>query len=219
MSRIKYPRTCHLPWSPGATSDDKWISDGGLDDLRSGRTIVVTEKMDGGNVTFYRDGIHARSIDSLPHWETRAVQIWRSLRFEIPDGWRISVESLDVQRSVPYYDLPHHLMVIGVWDETNSLLNWSDTEIVSEAIGLPTVPVLYEGNDFDRAHEAWLNSSRVRRGDSSEGYVVRVRDVIPFDSFSDSVAKWVRANHVTTSSSAWRHRTDWPTNIVIDKPL
>ena len=23
MERIKYPRTFHIPWSPGATSDDK----------------------------------------------------------------------------------------------------------------------------------------------------------------------------------------------------
>jgi hypothetical protein len=44
----KYPRTFHLPDSPGATADDKiqhdlsWL-DGEL---------VVTEKLDGGNLTF-----------------------------------------------------------------------------------------------------------------------------------------------------------------------
>ena len=48
---MKYPRTFHLPDSPGATADDRiqhdlsWL-DGEL---------VVTEKMDGGNLTFTRD--------------------------------------------------------------------------------------------------------------------------------------------------------------------
>ena len=56
----KYPRTFHLPGSPGATADDKiqhdlsWL-DGEL---------VVTEKLDGGNLTFTRDAMYARSVDS-----------------------------------------------------------------------------------------------------------------------------------------------------------
>ena len=40
----KYPRTPHLPFSEGATSDDKWMSPSGLAHLRSGIDLVVTEK-------------------------------------------------------------------------------------------------------------------------------------------------------------------------------
>ncbi len=43
-TRIKYPRTFHLPWSPGLTKDDKRIEN--LDGF-IGREVVVTEKMDG----------------------------------------------------------------------------------------------------------------------------------------------------------------------------
>lgn len=62
--RIKYPRTLHLPWSLGRTSDDKVLSS--MDHF-SGREVVVTEKMDGENTTIYSDGLHARSTTSQRH--------------------------------------------------------------------------------------------------------------------------------------------------------
>lgn len=44
VSRIKYPRTYHLPTSPGVTDDDRVLeSYAGFE----GQEIVVTEKMDG----------------------------------------------------------------------------------------------------------------------------------------------------------------------------
>lgn len=63
MERYKYPRTPHLPFSLGMTSDDKVASEQTLAHLRSGIELVVTEKMDGGNLTFYRDGFHGRSLE------------------------------------------------------------------------------------------------------------------------------------------------------------
>ena len=61
-TRVKYPRTWHLPWSPGATADDRV-----LDSVSHfyGREIVVTTKMDGECTTMYSDFLHARSIDCL----------------------------------------------------------------------------------------------------------------------------------------------------------
>ena len=57
---VKYPRTPHLPWSPGRTKDDRMLDDTKTFD---GRSVVVTLKMDGENSTIYRDRIHARSIE------------------------------------------------------------------------------------------------------------------------------------------------------------
>lgn len=62
--RVHYPRTPHLPWSPGASSDDVRVGD--LSGL-AGREVVVTEKLDGENTTLYADGLHARSLDSAHH--------------------------------------------------------------------------------------------------------------------------------------------------------
>jgi hypothetical protein len=43
---VKYPRTWHLPWSPGITKDDRVIPSC---DQFVGKNIVVTVKMDGEN--------------------------------------------------------------------------------------------------------------------------------------------------------------------------
>jgi hypothetical protein len=47
MKYIKYPRTYHVPWSEGATNDDKINKD-----MSSfyGKNVVITEKMDGENI-------------------------------------------------------------------------------------------------------------------------------------------------------------------------
>ena len=60
--KYKYPRTYHLPFSKGYTSDDKVLKN----DLHLiGKEIIITEKMDGENTSIYNSGFHARSIDSL----------------------------------------------------------------------------------------------------------------------------------------------------------
>ena len=44
-TNTKYPRTYHLPWSPGTTSDDKKLS-GDWFDMYKGKEIIITEKLD-----------------------------------------------------------------------------------------------------------------------------------------------------------------------------
>jgi len=44
VQHYKYPRTAHLPWSPGADDDDIIID---TVDSFVGKEVVVTEKMDG----------------------------------------------------------------------------------------------------------------------------------------------------------------------------
>lgn len=62
MEKIKYPRTYHLPFSEGFTSDDKVLEN---DDIFHNKEVVVTVKMDGENTTIYPTGeYHARSLDS-----------------------------------------------------------------------------------------------------------------------------------------------------------
>jgi hypothetical protein len=72
-SRVKYPRTFHFPWSPGRTNDDRVMDDPNA--AFGGAEVVVTEKCDGENTTFYRDYLHARSIDYAPHPSRDRVRI------------------------------------------------------------------------------------------------------------------------------------------------
>jgi hypothetical protein len=206
---FKYPRTPHLPGSPGMTEDDKRISAAGLATLRDGRELVVTEKMDGGNLTWYRDAFHGRSLDSGTHaWDTAARALWAQVRFDIPEGWRISGESMWARRSVPYDDLPGVYIVFGIWDEQQVLRPWDETVEWAQLLGLPTAPVLYRGTDWDAATSAWRQQ---REEDSSEGFVVRDAGAFPQSEFGLHIAKWVRAGHVRTRDD-WRHRDDFATN-------
>lgn len=201
----KYPRTFHLPDSPGATSDDRIMSD--LDGLTG--ELVVTEKMDGGNVTFTRDGMYARSVDSGTHpWDRAAKAVWARVAHEIPPGWRISGESMWARRSVAYSDLAGPYLVFGLWDAQHVLRGWDETVEWAQLLGLPLVPVLCRGSDLTAARAAW---TRQRNDEQSEGFVVRRAGPIPEPDFPRQVGKWVRAGHVRTTAT-WRHRDDFAVN-------
>lgn len=165
--------------------------------------------MDGGNLTFYREAFHARSLDSGVHpWDTRAKAVHERVRHDIPHGWRISVESMWARRSVAYDTLPGVVLCFGVWDEHGTLLSWDDTTTWAELLDLPLVPVLYRGTSLPDALAAW---STQRDEDHSEGFVVRDAGPIAGADFTERVAKWVRPGHVRTDAT-WRSRDDFATN-------
>jgi hypothetical protein len=56
----KYPRTYHLPWSPGVNDDDKVISD--INIFRD-HEVVITEKLDGENCLDSNTLIHTSKGD------------------------------------------------------------------------------------------------------------------------------------------------------------
>lgn len=198
--RVKYPRTLHLPWSPGATSDDKI-----LNDTRAfeGREVIVTEKMDGENTTLYRDGMHARSLDSRHHpsrdWIKR---LQGAMGWQIPEGWRVCGENLYAQHSIRYEQLRSYFYVFSVWDERRVCLSWDATCEWAELLGLEVVPVLYRGPWDEAAIEALGDTLDLT---CQEGYVVRCADAFEASAFASSVAKWVRAHHVQTDTH-WMHQ-------------
>lgn len=204
--RVRYPRTFHLPDSPGRSNDDRVIKS--LTDL-DGTELVTTEKLDGGNVTWMRTACFARSLDSADHPSRHYVKsLWASRAQDIPVGWRISGEDLFARRSVAYDTLPGYFVVFGVWDETNTLLSWDETVEWAQLLDLPTVPLLYRGTSLAAARAAWAGQ---RQADSSEGFVIRTAGPIPASQFSSRVAKWVRASHVRTSDD-FRSRDDFEVN-------
>lgn len=206
---VKYPRTPHLPFSCSVSSDDKTIKDQDLEFLKSGVPLVVSEKMDGGNLTMTSKEFHGRSLSSSSNpWDTPAKALWASVRYDIPEGWRITGESMHARRSVSYEGLASPFLVFGVWDEKNNLLSWDGIIEWATLLGLHTVPLLYRGTDWNEAISAW---GKTLNDEISEGYVVRHDAPIAYDEFGTRVAKYVRANHVRTASS-WRNRDDYALN-------
>lgn len=191
----KYPRTYHLPTSPGCTSDDKRLDN--IDHLL-GKRMVVTEKMDGENYTLYPHHSHARSLDSGPHESRDWVKgLWGNIKHEIPTGWRICGESLYAKHSIHYDNLDSYFLVYSIWDDTNTCLSWDDTVTTCEMLGLKTVPVIFTGIINKTILENIVNSLDTNK---IEGFVVRNEMGFKFEHFAFNVAKWVRNNHVQTGS-------------------
>ncbi|MFI8341620.1 RNA ligase family protein [Streptomyces sp. NPDC085639] len=190
--RIHYPRTPHLPWSPGASADD--VRAVGLAGL-AGREVVVTEKLDGENTTLYADGLHARSLDSAHHPSRAWVKgLQGRIGAGIPAGWRVCGENMYARHSIPYEDLDSWFYGFSVWDGEHCL-DWDRTVRFLRGLGVPTPRVLWRGTFDERAlRRLKLDTAR------QEGYVVRTVDGFTREEFGGCVAKWVRGGHVQTGT-------------------
>ncbi|MFJ1837489.1 RNA ligase family protein [Streptomyces sp. NPDC088175] len=205
--RTHYPRTAHLPWSPGATSDDVRIAD--LAAL-TGREVVVTEKLDGENTTLYADGLHARSLDSAHHPSRGWVKALQGrIGARVPDGWRVCGENLFARHSIPYEDLESFFYGFSVWDGERCL-DWDRTVEFLRDLGIPVPPVLWRGV-FDARAEKALRALKPDTG-RQEGYVVRPADGFGAADFGRLVAKWVRPGHVQTDTH-WMHSAVVPNGL------
>ncbi len=201
IDKVKYPRTFHLPWSPGMTSDDRRIEN--LDAFK-GQRVIVTEKLDGECTTLSRKYVHARSVEGYaPHPSRNHMKVLHAtMGMDIPEGWRVCGENLWGVHSIRYKELTSFFQVFSIWDEYNVCLSWDHTVDWCILLGLSHVPVLYDGpwEGFDR--------KPVRRGsDETEGYVVRVAGEFEYSEFNRKVAKYVRSGHVQTSTH-WMTTSD-----------
>lgn len=195
---FKYPRTLHLPWSLGISSDDKTLEDLSVFE---GKKIVITEKMDGENTSMYRDHIHARSIDSKHHPSRNWVKsLHGKISHNIPEGWRLCGENLYARHSLAYAQLESYFYLFSIWDENNICLSWNETISFANKFDLSTPNVLYEG----LWNEEYVKNIKINQK-LSEGYVVRIYNEFHYDDFNKCCAKWVRQNHIQCDDN-WMHQ-------------
>lgn len=206
---VKYPRTNHLPWSPGVNDDDRVM--GSLAQFE-GKRVIATKKMDGENTSLYTDHSHARSIDSRGGEDRAWVkQFWSTISYEIPDGWRICGENLWAEHSIHYDDLKSYFYGFSIWNEKNECLDWDSTVEWFQLFNIVPVPVLYDGiwdEKKIREIEKTLNFEK------DEGYVVRLAESFTYGQFKNSIAKYVRAGHVQTTKH-WRAGRQFTPNTLI----
>jgi len=198
---MKYPRTFHLPFSKGITSDDKIIQN--LDFLKNSE-VVVTLKMDGENTTMREDKIYARSEDSMDdpsrHW---VKNLYYSLNYKL-NGRILCGENLYAEHSIHYKNLKSYFYLFGVWDSNYEwCFDWDVVESTAKELSLELVPILYRGKfDLDILRE--LSKIKSYEGNEVEGFVVRTIKGFPRSDFCLCVAKFVRENHVKTDSH-WKY--------------
>ena len=205
---MKYPRTYHMPFSPGATKDDKKLKDGWFEYYR-GKKVVITEKLDGENTCLCQRGVFARSHAA----ETRSpwsVNLWGGnglywgVKDLIDDDLLVFGENLYGEHSIHYNKLKNYFHIFACYNETDKeWWSWYDVTFVAKVLGIPTVPVLWKGfaESEDQIHEiiTQLMNMPSAYGDVKEGVVMRIVDEIPEEDFPNYVCKFVRANHVQTN--------------------
>ncbi len=206
---MKYPRTFHLPWSPGKTRDDRVLDDlGGL----LGLEIIITEKLDGSNVAYSRESIFARSHSGPPTHPSFdiAKSTHAQIRHLIPEIATVFVEYCRAVHSIEYGGLPGYSHVIGVIQHADWWC-WDATCELASKLNLPTVPVLHRGVLKDKRDLELLTNllghSPSVYGGVREGVVVRSEtggDLFGEDE-PGRTAKWVRAEHVQTDEH-WMHQ-------------
>lgn len=203
----KYPRTYHVPWSPGSTSDDKkldsqWFYANGW----AGSEIVISEKLDGENVAFSRYDVFARS-HSVPTRSPWSRNLWENdgllwkIKDKIGEDEWVYGENLYGEHSIHYNKLPGYFFMFALRNR-NYWHNWDEVEMVADILGVPTVPILYRGvietePQLRRMVDEFMSQPSTF-GDTKEGVVIRKANGFYDDYFSKSVCKYVRANHVQT---------------------
>lgn len=208
---VKYPRTHHLPYSPGMTDDDRVHQNM---DFFEGKRVILTVKMDGENTSMYRDYIHARSLDGRHHESRDWVKsFWSKISYEIPEGFRLCGENLYAEHSLRYENLKGYFYLFSLWDR-NICKSWDETVMWADVLEIPLVPVLYDG-----IYDSKKIQTICETMDTSinEGAVLRLADEFDYSQFKSAVAKFVRANHVTTGQH-WKFGRRMIPNGLITEP-
>jgi hypothetical protein len=211
MQSVKYPRTCHYPFSPGATSDDR-INNDYWSDLQQIQTLVHTEKLDGENNCLSKYGVFARShaVPATSPWTATLREFWRRIKHELAD-LEVFLENLYAVHSIGYQNLSHHFYVFAI-REGERWLSWEEVKFYAALLDLPTVPEIeVESTPAGRAafEQKILNivstagafdpvDTVTRKPGSMEGIVSRNAGAFSTDAFAHNVLKWVRKGHVKT---------------------
>ncbi len=204
---VKYPRTWHLPFSPGLSKDDRVMPNM---DRFVGKRVIVHLKIDGENTTMYNDYLHCRSIDYAPH-ESRswAKVIHSRIAHEIPENFRICCENVYAKHSIHYKNLKAYVYAFAIWHD-NKCLSWDETKEYCDILGLETCPVIYDGIWDEKIIRSLYREKY--DGDDMEGFVVRIADSYDYRDFRYCVGKYVRKNHVQTHAF-WLHSSITPNEI------
>ena len=203
---MKYPRTYHLPYSPGATKDDKKLQDDWFK-YYQGKEIVITEKLDGENIHVTQkdcyarsDGAPTRSLWSRNIWNPQNGLYWKIKGLIGPDE-TIFGENLYGEHSIHYNNLKDYFHLFAV-NNGKYWYGWDGVKLFANVIDVPYVPELWRGVVADENSLKTLVDFYTKEpsiyGDTREGVVVRLTKSFPIEDFSKYVCKWVRKDHVQT---------------------
>lgn len=207
----KYLSTPHWPWSEKVHRDDSYHQN---PEHFLGRPVVVTEKIDGGNTALHCGQVFARSVIS-PAGDGWFAMVKKHHAWKIDQtATFLTLYGEDIYgvHSIKYdpvfEDETFYLFAARLHDEKfDRFSSWEGVKQYAENYDFKTVPVIFEG-EFKTTKEITDFFTEERKkpsalGGEREGFVMRVAESFDADEFSQNVCKFVRANHVQTTSH-WR---------------
>lgn len=200
-----YPRTRHMKGSPGATPDDIITTDNDWIIPFLNREIILSEKLDGENTSITNQSVYARSkYPSINPWSVNIRELFPYVKDYISDDEIVFGENLYAIHSIEYNNLPSYFHIFAVFNtKENIWYSWDDVVDFAGVLDLPTVPVLFRGTiSSEKELMDMINSFMSKPstyGIEKEGVVMRLASEIKPEDWNNSVAKWVRANHVRTN--------------------
>jgi hypothetical protein len=214
----KYPRTFHLPYSPGATNDDKIAPNV---DFLLNTPLVITEKIDGGSCMMSNTDIFARTHSGPPTHPSFNIgkAIHASIKHELIDGLDYFGEYCYAKHSIEYTELPGYFLLFGIRtyiDGNGWWKSWQSVKSFAKGLNIPTVPELEKltvssEKELQKAVEKHMCEPSVCGGER-EGVVVRRAEAFSVREFSKAVLKMVRKNHVQTSEH-WMNQEITPNKL------
>jgi len=213
----KYPRTYHLKYSKGLTSDDRVASD--VSNL-IGSDIIITEKLDGSNTSITKGGLYGRSHADFSKnpWDKENIILQKNIGRYLSDDVYLFGEGMEGIHSITYSKLESFFYLFGVRDG-DIWLDWDLVEEYSYLLDIPIVPVLFKGRVYSELELENIVSELVKNdsklGGELEGIVVRTFRGFVDSDFNKNVFKWVRQNHVQTDihwTKNWKKATLYKEN-------
>ena len=205
---VKYPRTPYWPWSPAVGRDD----DVHRQPKRFvGVSVVVTEKVDGGNTLLHAGRVYGRSVSAASDAKWMAmVRKHHAWKVSEPHVYLYGEDIYGVH-SIAYEPvLEHHTFyAFALRDGRGVFAPFAEVEAYAKQREIPVVPVLFRGcfqslteirAFVDRAHG---ESSLL--GGEREGVVLRLARGFPASEFPLNVCKSVRVGHVQ-SDEHWTRK-------------
>lgn len=212
----KYPRTFHVPTSPGKCSDDKVASMDIVEKVLS-EEIVITEKLDGENTTLTFGGVYARShaTYTTSSWSTEVRTLQRLIKQDIEEDISLFGENMEGIHSIEYEKLDSYFYLFGL-RKNSTISNWKEVEEIAFLLDLKLVPVLFKGKLKDYKELETLIQQFTKEGSklggTMEGIILRPTREFEENEFTNNVFKWVRKNHVNTSThwtKTWKKAKLW----------
>lgn len=201
----KYCRSLHAKISLGTTSDDRFMPDGYLKAFSEMKSLVLTEKLDGQNNCFTKNGVYARSHASPTQhpWDKPMRDRWGLIKNDL-NTLEIFGENMYGIHSIAYRNLESYFYVFAI-REGDVWLSWEEVKFYAAMLDFPTVPeieiktplkdLFEDGKDENKILEKWLSlnlgttweesvetagllggNDPTNENDCSEGFVIRNSD-------------------------------------------